>query len=100
MRVVQDCHFNPTCAFASSTESAALLVLLVTPEMKDCLSNCGESVGDLGVSEPSKLTSNSVTLGFFFSDVRGGSLGPLPTGWAASIWYHGGERTCSDLGAA
>lgn len=36
---VHDCHLSPTCALASSTESAALLVVLAIPDMKDCLSN-------------------------------------------------------------
>ena len=84
---IQDCHFNPTCAFASSTDSAALRP--VKPETKDCLSNCGESRGESGGSSEaplmlllSKLISNSEILGLFFSAVRGGSVefGSLPTG--------------------
>ena len=36
---VHDCHLSPTCALASSTESAALFAVLAMPDMKDCLSN-------------------------------------------------------------
>jgi hypothetical protein len=98
--VVQDCHFKPICVLASWTESAWLL-LPVVPEGKDCLSKLGDP-GDIGGSMLSKSTSYVFMPGFFrlAGELGIGWLGSLPNGCGASTWYHGGERTCSALGAA
>lgn len=99
--VVQDCHFKPICVFASWTESALLFLVPVVPERKDCLSNWGEP-GDSELSMFSKSTSYVFTPALFRSpgEAGDGLLGSLPNGCGASTWYHGGDRTCSDLGAA